>query len=162
VIRQTTADDWRQLREVRLRALADAPTAFASSLEAEQDLPETHWRQIAGSDDHHAAFAVEHGAGFAGMVRCFLAYEPEEVFLVNMWVAPELRGGGHARELVERVVAWARRHGARRVVLSLEEANERARRLYERNGFARPRVAPRLPYTPGAADRLVLVRELEP
>lgn len=162
MIRATASDDWQQLRDVRLRALQDAPRAFASTLEAEQEFPESHWRQIAGSDDHHAAFVVDGGGRFEGLVRCFFTYEPGTVFLVNMWVAPELRREGHAQALLERVVEWAQAHGARRVALSLEDVNWPARRVYERNGFGVSPRPPRLPYTPGPGDVLVLVRELEP
>jgi len=162
VIRETTSEDWELLREARLRALADAPRAFASTLEAERDFPESHWRQLASSDDHHAAFVLDVGGRFDGLVRCFFAYEPRTVFLVNMWVAPEHRSRGHARDLLGRVVEWAAAHGARRVALSLEDVNLPARRLYERNRFAVPERPPRLPYTPGPGDVLVLVRELQP
>lgn len=160
MIRATTIDDWERVREVRLRALGDAPRAFVSSLEAERDLPEAHWRQIAATDDHHAAFVVDAGGRFDGLVRCFFAYDPGTVFLVNMWVAPELRRLGHAQALLEAVVAWAARHGARRVALSLEETNLPARTLYERSGFGLVADPPPLPYAPDAADKLVLVREL--
>jgi ribosomal protein S18 acetylase RimI-like enzyme len=161
VIHRTTAADWELLREVRLRALADAPRAFASTLELEQDFPESHWRQIAGSDDHHAAFVLAQGGRFNGLVRCFFTYEPGTVFLVNMWVAPGQRRRGRAQDLLESVVGWAQAHGARRVALSLEEVNWPARRLYERNGFGESPTPPRLPYTPGPGDVLVLVRELD-
>jgi hypothetical protein len=39
--------DWKELREVRLRALADAPGAFASTLEREAAYPDDVWRQRA-------------------------------------------------------------------------------------------------------------------
>lgn len=160
MIHRTTAADWELLREVRLRALADAPRAFASTLEVERDFPESHWRQVAGSDDHHAAFVLAEGGRFDGLVRCFFTYEPGTVFLVNMWVAPDQRRRGQAQVLLESVVSWARERGARRVALSLEDVNWPARRLYERNGFAVSERPPRLPYTPGPGDVLVLVKEL--
>ena len=47
-----------------------------------------------------------------------------------MWVAPDLRGMGLARDLVESVLEWARQRGSDRVCLSVEPSNERAARLY--------------------------------
>ena len=49
-IRQTRAADWKALRRLRLVALADAPGAFASTLEAELAFGDDVWRQRAGDD----------------------------------------------------------------------------------------------------------------
>ena len=45
--RQAQGADWEALRQLRLRALADAPDAFASTLEAEVAFPAEVWRQRA-------------------------------------------------------------------------------------------------------------------
>jgi hypothetical protein len=46
-VRQAGAADWEALRELRLRALADTPDAFASTLQKEAAFPEQVWRQRA-------------------------------------------------------------------------------------------------------------------
>jgi ribosomal protein S18 acetylase RimI-like enzyme len=53
-----------------------------------------------------------------------------------MWVAPDARGAGVGRALVDAVAAWARDRGCGRLVLSVTESNERARRFYVTHGFA--------------------------
>jgi RimJ/RimL family protein N-acetyltransferase len=143
VIRQATAEDWELLREVRLRALADSPEAFLDTTEQASRFSESHWRARATPSDTQACFLREEGAG---MASCFVADDPEIVFLVAMWVAPELRGTALARDLVDRVVDWAREHGATRVCLSVEPGNERAARLYEKCGFAEVTDPPPFPY----------------
>jgi aminoglycoside 6'-N-acetyltransferase len=50
-------------------------------------------------------------------------------------VAPEWRGRGVGTALMQAAEDWARAHGAERMVLDLNAANEGARRLYERLGY---------------------------
>lgn len=47
-VRQAQAADWEALRQLRLRALADAPDAFASTLEVEMAFPDEVGRQGRG------------------------------------------------------------------------------------------------------------------
>ena len=150
MIKQASAEDWELLREVRLRALADSPQAFLETLEQAKTLPESHWRERATSSDTQACFLREERAG---MVGCFVADDPETVFLVAMWVAPELRGTETARDLVRHVVDWAREHRAARVCLSVEPGNDRAARLYEKCGFVETADPPPFPYEPHADNR---------
>lgn len=64
------------------------------------------------------------------------AAEPGVAHLYAMWVAPDARGAGVGRALVEAVAAWARYRGCGRVVLFVTETNQRARGFYEACGFA--------------------------
>jgi ribosomal protein S18 acetylase RimI-like enzyme len=58
--------------------------------------------------------------------------EPVRAYLLNVYVDPEFRGRGLARELLEMAVNDARRRGIK--VVSLH-ASKFGRPLYERNGF---------------------------
>jgi len=148
VIREARPDDWQLLRDVRLRALADAPYAFLTTLEQASQRSDDDWREWAAPDVSRTAFVAEGHGRFEGMVAGFVADEPETVHLVAMWVDPAARGTGVAAQLVEAVVEWARARGAARVVLNVEEGNDRALRLYERCGFSVPAERPALPYEP--------------
>jgi GNAT superfamily N-acetyltransferase len=130
-----TSEDWERVRDVRVRALADAPFAFGSRLEEEQDRPEAFWRPRLESQAAVTFLAIR-GHETVGLVRTFV--EPEDVTsakLVSMWVAPRARGKGVGRQLVAAVVEWARDRDAATVQLWVTETNAAARRLYELCGF---------------------------
>ena len=130
-----TSEDWERVRDVRVRALADAPFAFGSRLEDEQDQPEAIWRSRLESQAA-ATFLAIRGHETVGLVRTFV--EPEDVTsakLVSMWVAPHARGQGVGRQLVAVAVQWARDYDATSVQLWVTETNTDARRLYEFCGF---------------------------
>jgi GNAT superfamily N-acetyltransferase len=153
VIRQVRREDWQRLRAVRLRALASDPQAFLETHARASTFPDELWQERATPDDTRAAFVVERDGRFDAMTSCFVADDPENVFLVGMWVEPDLRGTGVAGELVERVLAWSRCRGARLVCLSIEPRNVRAARLYESHGFVETAEPPPFPYEPLPADR---------
>lgn len=152
MIRQVQTDDWQRLRDVRLRALADEPYAFLETHAGASAFPEERWRERATPTDRSASFLYEREGSDEGMVSCFVS-DAGDVVLVAMWVAPELRGTGAARELVEAVVDWARAHGRPRVVLSVEGENVRAAVLYEKCAFERLPEPPPLPYEPNPGNR---------
>jgi GNAT superfamily N-acetyltransferase len=52
-------------------------------------------------------------------------------YLEDIFVAPEIRGRGAGRVLIEDLVALGRQQGWRRVYWHMREGNERARRLYD-------------------------------
>ena len=132
-----TERDWRRLREIRLRALADSPDAFGSTLEHERAFAEDRWldwiRGWEGATNHVvAAVRQERWVGLA----VGSATEGEDVAHVYaMWVEPEARGRGIGRALVEAVVAWALERGARAAELGVTEGNAAAEALYRATGF---------------------------
>jgi len=69
-------------------------------------------------------------------MACGLAVlEQELVGLFDVVTHPEARRAGHATELVEGLLGWARDNGARRAYLQMVAANDAARALYDRLGF---------------------------
>ena len=66
-VRRAQEADWRELRELRLRALAEAPDAFASTLEREAAFPDDVWRQRAQGRPASANFIVRQDGAAVGM-----------------------------------------------------------------------------------------------
>lgn len=75
----------------------------------------------------------------------------EELHLLNLTVAPAEQGQGHARWLLDALVAHCRREAALMLWLEVRTANARARRLYERFGFRE--IGIRRGYYPAAQGR---------
>lgn len=87
-----------------------------------------------------------------GLIGYFLAMPGvAELHLLNLTVAPEHQGQGHARTLLTRVVALARGRGDEAVWLEVRASNARARHLYLQGGFTE--VGVRRGYYPAAASR---------
>lgn len=132
VVIRVTEEDWRELRAVRLAALAEAPAAFGSNLRREQDFGEGQWRAWPGSA---GLFIARVGGTPVGMAAGVSGDSNVDRKLVGMWVDPGWRGRDVASGLVGSVVDWARSEGSERVRLWVADGNESARRLYERLGF---------------------------
>lgn len=133
-----TEASFADLRDIRLRALQEAPSAFGSTYAKEVRWSDSTWRQKAAAWSGPGAFGVlaQDGEDVCGIAGCrFVAEEPQKAQLLSVWIAPSHRGRGLAGRLVERVVDWAWRHGATSVVLTVTSNNGPAIGLYRRLGF---------------------------
>lgn len=139
LIRPFRPEEWPAYRAIRLRALADAPTAFGSTLAAEEALAPESWstrlaRSAVSGIDH--ALVAELDGQPVGLAWAKVdASDPLLVNLFQMWVAPEARGQGVAGALLDETVRWAGARGARAMQLGVNCSNAGALRLYERAGF---------------------------
>jgi GNAT superfamily N-acetyltransferase len=120
--------DWRDWRYLRLRALADSPSAFGSTLARELAFDEADWRQL--TPDSVLVYAegvpVAMGATFED--------EPGQMMIVAMWVEPDWRGRGLSTQVLDALVARVRGRGLR-PHLWVNVVNEAARAAYRRYGF---------------------------
>lgn len=151
LVREITADDWELMRDVRLSALAEAPSAFGSSYAREAAFGEPQWRGRISDRSvtffAHVDPAVPAPVGLAGVY-----VEDGVADLVSMWVSPSARGRRVGEALVEAAAAWARARGFSTLFLWVTEPNASARRLYERCGFAITGEQQPLPWDPAVAE----------
>jgi ribosomal protein S18 acetylase RimI-like enzyme len=133
IVRQGARADWAALREVRLAALADAPAAFASTLDLEREFDDAEWQRRAGAAPWFAAWD---GTELAGLV-VVLAPDADRPgwHLVSMWASPKVRGRGVADQLVAAATGYIREQCGARVMLWVADENERAQGFYRRAGF---------------------------
>jgi ribosomal protein S18 acetylase RimI-like enzyme len=133
-IRRVQPGDESLLRDTRLRALADAPAAFGTTLASAQARPNDFWTsQAAGSLGEQPCatwIAVDDRSQGIGMLTGVDGDEAVEV--IQVWVAPEHRGTGLIERLFGQVFEWAPRP---LITIAVAASNGRARRVYERLGF---------------------------
>lgn len=138
-VRRIRPDEGPLLRRIRLAALGDTPSAFGSSLAAEDGQPDEYWtrwaRDGAGGTDRATFFATD-GETVVGLVAGHRRQPTaSHVELVSMWVAPDHRRSGVAVRLIDAVVAWADEVDASAVELWVTRGNDPAIGLYESAGF---------------------------
>jgi RimJ/RimL family protein N-acetyltransferase len=143
IIRILTADDAAAYQALRLRGLRESPAAFGSTYESEADTPleQIAARLARGAGRENVMFGAfdEDGGelvGLAGLGRQTGRKTRHRAGVWGMYVAPEARGRGVGRELMEALIAHARTlDGVERLTLGVEAGNEAARALYHSLGF---------------------------
>jgi GNAT superfamily N-acetyltransferase len=133
-------DDWVVFREIRLRSLLDSPDAFGSTYGEESSQTERAWRDWAAGrwrDGSAVVFAgrAEDGTPVGTATGAGYEAEPAVAHVYAMWVAPDARGAGVGRALLDAVEAWAKDRGCGRLVLTVTETNAAARVFYGACGF---------------------------
>jgi GNAT superfamily N-acetyltransferase len=101
--RRVTREEWERVRDLRLRALADAPYAFGSTLDRERSLGRPEWiAWIEGWEGAtNAMFVAERGDRWIGTAVGSRTGEEADAHLYGMWVDPTWRGARVGARLVE-------------------------------------------------------------
>ena len=91
------------------------------------------WQAFQAGTSIHALCARDgdHVVGIAHFFRHPSTSGPDVCYLQDLFTAPEARGRGIGRALVEAVADWARQQRCARVYWHTAEDNEAARRLYD-------------------------------
>lgn len=136
-VRLVGADEYAELKEVRLSALAYSDH-LVEHLTRESAAPLGFWRDRAergAAGTTMVTFVAAGESGFAAVADGFLSEDGGTVQIGGMWVSPALRRSGIGRALLGAVCEWARERGAQRAGLWVRATNGPARLLYEREGF---------------------------
>jgi ribosomal protein S18 acetylase RimI-like enzyme len=140
-IRLVTAADAAEFRALRLRGLRENPEAFGSTYADEVDRPveATAARLADPAGGFVLGAAAAAGGPLVGVVGCYreVGRKRRHVAVVwGMFVAPEARGRGAGRLLLDaavaRAAAWP---GVEQLTLTVVPENAAARALYVARGF---------------------------
>ena len=130
---------------MRLRALAEAPHAFSTTLAEAEARADGEWRDAAArgaAGDRWVTFVAEASGRLVGMASGHYPDEQHRTLddpaipqLMQMWVAPEARRSGVGRALVGAVSRWLAQRGSAVVRLGVNAADAGAVAFYASLGF---------------------------
>jgi ribosomal protein S18 acetylase RimI-like enzyme len=138
-VRRLTPLDAQAFQGLRLAALRDTPSAFASSYEEEKDFPlATVQGRLAPRADRGAfgAYLDDTLVGIVVLGRADPKKVRHKALIWCMYVAPHVRGRGIGRALLQEALSLARSVPEfRQVNVGVNAGNAVAIRLYESLGF---------------------------
>ncbi|MEM9845382.1 MAG: GNAT family N-acetyltransferase, partial [Pseudomonadota bacterium] len=128
--------------ETQWRSLWRAYLAFYET-EVSDEVYETYFSRLLGSDPQdYSALIAEVGGRPVGLVHFLIhrhGWKIENVcYLQDLYAAPEVRGTGVGRALIEAVYQAADAAGAPSVYWLTQDFNAEARKLYDRIGAVTP------------------------
>lgn len=133
-IRATEERDWMILKEIRLAALLDSPTAFGVSYQTAITNSDEQWKQRASSETQPQFWLAFKDEKAIGMIGAGVD-QTDRYNLIAMWVEPASRELGAAERLIDAVKSDAINKGFKQIFLDVSPDNLKASRLYKRHGF---------------------------
>jgi ribosomal protein S18 acetylase RimI-like enzyme len=144
-----------ELKTVRLRALADTPTAFTGTYADESRLSDEDWSRRAttwSSGPSTCYLAMDTGDPCGIIAGKCDEEEPQRAWVLSMWVAPAHRRTGLATTLMRSVESWAIGLGLRELRLHVTSNNQAAQIFYERCGFTLTGAVQPYPHDPALTE----------
>jgi len=134
-IRMTQAPDWALLKQARLAALLDSPTAFAVKYGTALGYDDKTWQERATPSLGLTFWLAFEDAKLIGMIGAGVN-QNQRFNLIGMWVDLAARGSGVAKELVNTVKTHAAQNLYDAIYLDVSPSNNRAVKFYYNQGFA--------------------------
>lgn len=139
-VRRVSAQEWEQIRAIRLEMLADTPGAYITTLEEAKSFDDSVWIERAekGSiGSIQATFLGFHDEAPVAMAVGLRKrrFRQDILVIVSVYVSPTQRGTSLASDLMGSVEEWGSTWNAPASSLWVAETNERARAFYARLGY---------------------------
>lgn len=140
IITSLPVSKWRAYRDLRVRAIQESPQAFLDTEQEARVFPEKKWKQRladAAADKSWQMFVKLQGklVGMIGAFRNEENVQNNSATAVGLWVAPEARGKGVGRKLMETLVDALEKKSIKTVYLSVNVEQKSAIALYKKLGF---------------------------
>jgi RimJ/RimL family protein N-acetyltransferase len=138
-IRRLQLGEGELYKQMRLKALQEAPYAFSSTYKSAASRTEGSWNEqadgTARESDRAAfiAFCSDEPIGIAALYRHPEGSESGEV--LQVWVAPAFKGKRAAFDLLNAVFQWGAENGFREIVATITKENMGALKFYRKYGF---------------------------
>ena len=126
-------------KELRLRALKDAPASFTETYEDALEHDEDYWHSISSSmvePNKQRMFIAKASENYIGSVYAILAMDDTNTGrLGGMWVDSRYRQQGVGVKLFVALKSWAKDLGLKRLRLWVEDKEKDAKIFYSHLGF---------------------------
>lgn len=126
-------------KELRLRALQDAPAAFGDTFAEAAGKPIKHWQKVCEFltiSNKNKMFILEDSGNYYGSVYALTDMNEKNTGRIGgMWVDSTVRRKGLGTALFQEVQQWARGQEYSYIKLWVEDIDEGAKLFYARLGF---------------------------
>ena len=161
-LRRLASDEVSLHRDLRLRALRDAPGSFGETFTDAAGRPISYWAELTRSVTEpglDVMFLACEGQDVLGSAYGLLDRTHTDAGRVGgMWVGPAWRRRGVGRALLHEVMSWGRERRFRRLGLWAPAHNPAAIALYSRAGFRNTGDRRQLPTNPALS---IIAMEVE-
>lgn len=158
-------DQWKEYRELRLRALKEDPEAFSSAYADSLNQPEEFWKgRLADAAQAQRSWLLfaRQSERLTGMIGAFLEDDSQDTAtIVSVYVVREARGQGISSRLMQEILQVLSSVPAlKKAQLRVNITQLPAIQLYRRFGFREIGVEPATTGAGQAVHQLVMQREL--
>ncbi|MCH6259234.1 GNAT family N-acetyltransferase [Puniceicoccaceae bacterium K14] len=138
-IRRIHTGEGALFRDLRLAALKSDPHAFGSTYESALERSVESWSQQADSTaegSSRSTFIAFRNGEPVGISAIYGREEKKnEAEVFQVWIAPDLRGSGLAKKMMDTVFDWAESNDYTKIIGEVTQNNGRALSFYRNYGF---------------------------
>ncbi len=137
-IKKINKKDWREFREIRLKALQSDPKVFGSHYGREKNYSKQDWKEWIGAKNQ-AIFFIYDDEKPIGMTGIYIPQDTvtkTTAVLWGSWLEPEYRRKGISDLMYKARINWAKKQPElKRIEVSHRESNVASKYANQKHGF---------------------------